>query len=241
MVAVLFFSASISAQSVGELALSFSNSVGNQILYQDTTTYKNALGQTYTVTNFKYYISHIRLIDSAGKVYEHKDGVYLIDVYDTSKFRIKLKDVPFGPYVKIEFMVGVDSVHNCSGAQSGALDPINGMFWTWNSGYIFLKLEGKSPAAKNPGGIFEYHIGGYKEPTNFIRTVSLDLAKPKQPYKKYELSEIGISADVNMIFDGTVQVDISKLSSVTDFHNAATIADNYKKMFRVATQDSWQY
>jgi hypothetical protein len=159
VVAMSVWSMSLSAQSNGRLALTFMNEVGSRLLHQDTATYKNSLGQAFTVTNFKYYISHIKLIDSSGKIYEHKDGCYLINVYDTNEYRILLADVPIRPYVKIEFMIGVDSIHNCSGAQSDALDPINGMFWTWNSGYVFLKLEGKSPASKSPGGIFEYHIG----------------------------------------------------------------------------------
>ena len=31
------------------------------------------------------------------------------------------------------------------------------MFWDWNAGYIFLKIEGTSPAA-GMGGDFMYHI-----------------------------------------------------------------------------------
>ena len=130
-------------------------------------------------------------------------------------------------------MIGVDSLHNCSGAQSGVLDPINGMFWTWNTGYIFMKLEGKSPASKSPGHIFEYHIGGYKEPTNFIRTASLTFSKEPMRINPDKATSIYIKTDVSKILNGHDQIDFSKMSSVTDFHNSDKIADNYKNMFSI--------
>jgi hypothetical protein len=46
-----------------------------------------------------------------------------------------------------------------------------------------------------------------------------------------KIKEISINADIARIFDAKNKIDISKLSSVTDFHNAGTIADNYARMF----------
>ena len=154
------------------LTIHFENYVGDKKLALDTAGYQNQLGQKYTVTNFKYYISNISLKGTDGIDHQIKDSYLLIRQDDESTWTAEL-DAPTGKYTAISFMIGVDSLHNCSGAQSGALDPINGMFWTWNSGYIFMKLEGKSSASKSPGNIFEYHIGGYKEPTNFIRTATV--------------------------------------------------------------------
>ncbi|WP_316930094.1 MbnP family protein, partial [Hymenobacter sp. IS2118] len=44
---------------------------------------------------------------------------------------LALKDIPVGDYQSVSFTVGVDSARNVAGAQTGALDPNNGMFWTW--------------------------------------------------------------------------------------------------------------
>jgi hypothetical protein len=225
------------------LILHFWNSVGDKMLYLDTTNYTNRSGQNYTITNFKYYISNIRVMDMNGKEHESKNSYYLVREDDAVSKDIELADVPAGKYKSISFMIGVDSLHNCSGAQSGALDPINGMFWTWSTGYIFFKLEGKSPASKQPAHIFEYHIGGYKEPTNFIRNVSIDLTdgsieppmvginKTGDPKAELKIMDIYINADIAKVMDSRTSIDISKLSSVTDFHNAGTISDNYQTMF----------
>lgn len=56
--------------------------------------------------------------------------------------------------------LGVDSTLNYEGIHEGALNPINNMYWTWQTGYIHCKLEGyilNNSAKQN----FEYHIGGY--------------------------------------------------------------------------------
>ena len=229
MVAMSF--KSIPAQT--KLIIRFENFVGDKKLALDTITYVNDLGQTFTVTNFKYYISNIELEYENSKKSFLAQGSYLIRQDDESTWVVEMDGIPADSYRSISFMIGVDSLHNCSGAQSGALDPINGMFWTWNTGYIFMKLEGKSPASKQPGHIFEYHIGGYKEPTNFIRTTSLTFPKEPMKINAGKITTLYIKADASKILNGRNRIDFSKLSSVTDFHNSEKIADNYVNMFSI--------
>lgn len=64
-------------------------------------------------------------------------------------------------YNSLSFLIGVDSLKNVSGAQTGGLDPLNGMFWTWNTGYIMFKMEGNSPSSSVVNNKIEYHIGGF--------------------------------------------------------------------------------
>jgi len=144
--------------------------------------------------------------------------------------KLVLENVPAGEYSTLEFIIGVDSLHNCSGAQSGALDPMNGMFWAWNSGYIFLKLEGFAPSSNSPGHIFEYHIGGYKQPNNCVRKVKLNL----NGSNLLKEQTISLKVDILEILKEPTPIDFIKLSSVTDFRNANTVADNYKDMFRIS-------
>jgi hypothetical protein len=210
--------------------IQFENYVGNDLIKMDTAHYKNELGQSFTVTNFKYYISNIRLIESDGKSYISNE-YFLINEDDNETKLIELKNIPEGEYIAISFMIGVDSLHNCSGAQSGALDPAGGMFWVWNTGYIFMKLEGKSPASQSPGQMFEYHIGGFKSPANCIRIVSLPFEN-KLIFSNNKAA-LTIKSDVLEILKTPVNIDFSDLSSVTDFHNATKVADNYSDMFSI--------
>jgi len=211
------------------LVIQFENVVGNELLKLDTVQYKNELGQSYTVSRFRYYISNVVLENNKGKEC-HAGGYFLVDADEKNSGRIVMEDIPPGEYHSIRFTLGVDSLHNCSGAQSGALDPANGMFWAWNTGYIFLKMEGKSPVSKSPRNILEFHIGGYRNPVNCIRTISLPFKSNLSVVPGKE-SLIRVRTDVAELFKAPVSIDFSELSSVTDFHYAVTIADNYVDMF----------
>ena len=211
-----------------KLTIRVNNYVGSKLLNIDST-YKNQLGQSFTITNIKYYISNIVLKKANGtKHFVRK--YYLINEWEEESKQINLNDIPEGEYTCMEFIIGVDSLHNCSGVQSGALDPLNGMFWAWNTGYIFLKFDGTSTLSKSPGNTLEFHIGGYKSPHNCIRKVTLNFKTPLLLAANLS-KEINLKADILQLFISPATVDFSKLSSVTDFHNATTVADNYAEMF----------
>jgi len=231
--ATLWVAMSFTPPSGGKLTITFDHYVGDEPLRLDTVTYRSALGQPFTVTKFKYYIGNIHLRKANGGEATF-DDYYLIDEDEALSKKISL-DVPTGEYTGIDFIIGVDSLHNCSGAQSGALDPVNAMFWAWNTGYIFLKLEGKSSVSRSPGNVFEYHVGGYKQPANCIRHISLNFTQPFTMGNS-GTDELHLKADVAELLKTPTSIDFSTLSSVTDFHNAATIADNYMDMFTVLSR-----
>jgi hypothetical protein len=217
----------------GFAVITFSNYVGDKELQLDTVHYKNALGQDFTVSNFKYYVGNFKLYKHDTLKYTWND-YYLVRADDLKSRSFTLPMiVEDGIYTSMSFTIGVDSLSNCSGAQSGALDPVNAMFWTWNTGYVFMKLEGKAKASASPGHIFEYHIGGYKEPNNCIRTITLDFKKTPLNIYHEEERDVEIKTDILEILQHPITIDFSKISSVTDFHHAVEIADNYKDMFSV--------
>ena len=230
-IAALVAAMSFTTPNAPVLTINFENVVGNKPLVFDSVTYKNELGQPFTVTKFKYYISNISLTNSEGKTFPFHD-TYLINEEEPTSKKIGIDYIPSGLYTSITFTIGVDSASNCSGAQTGALDPINAMFWAWNTGYIFVKMEGKSVTSKSPGNLLEFHIGGYKAPYNCIRTVTLKLKKGLS-IADDGYGYITIKADVAELFKTPTAIDFSKISSVTDFHNATTIADNYADMFSI--------
>ncbi len=230
-IAVLVAAMSFNAPDNGKLILQFENYVGDKPLIMDTVFYKNSFGQSYTVSMFKYYVGNFHLKNSNGQEFISK-GYFLLNQEDKNSMKIIIDSIPQGEYSATSFTLGVDSIDNCSGAQSGALDPINGMFWAWNTGYVFLKMEGKSPASKSTAKQLEFHIGGYKEPNNCIRIIHLKLNQSIQ-VKEKKTNIVRIKADVSHLFSGANSIDFSKLSSVTDYRNAKAIADNYSTLFSV--------
>lgn len=213
------------------LVIAFDHYAGSAPLRLDTVAYRNDLGQPFMVTMLKYYIGLIRLDEEGGSSVSFKD-YYLVDEEDEASGSIALSNIPAGRYTGISFLVGVDSAGNCSGAQAGALDPVHGMFWAWNTGYIFFKLEGKSASSALPGHIFEYHIGGYKAPAVSVRRISLRFPQPLVVAGGGD-HHLAIKADVAEVLKVPTTIDFARLPSVTDTRNAAMIADNYADMFSV--------
>ena len=213
------------------LEIHFEHYVGDEVLQLDSGNYTNKLDQDFTVTKFNYYISNIQLTRKDGKIY-FSDRHFLIKEEDFNSKMIELCAIPSGEYTSIQFTIGVDSLANCSGIQSGALDPIHGMFWTWNTGYIFLKLEGRSMASTAPNGILEYHIGGFKSPSNCNRTVNLPLTDPLIISKK-ETSKVAMHVDVLELLTSPSDIDFSVLPVVTGTENAQMICDNYVDAFAI--------
>jgi hypothetical protein len=234
LVLFLMLSYNIGYSQKGKLnaiEINFTHYVGNQVLKLDSILYKNELKQDFSVTKFKYYIANIALLSEDGKPFKN-NNYFLIDEEKPNSKKIILENLPSGKYVSIDFTIGIDSIDNCSGAQSGALDPINGMFWTWNTGFIFMKLEGTSEFSSSPNAQLEYHIGGFKKPNNCIRTISLPLNK-SMLIGQNQNNRIEVKTDVLEILKTPVSIDFSSLSSVTDFNNATKLADNYSDMFSI--------
>jgi hypothetical protein len=216
----------------GTLTIQLNNYVGNELLKLDSGSYTNILRQTYTISEFKYYLGDIHLWALNGTAFVTND-YYLVDEENEASKKIVIHNVPANTYIGLSFILGVDSLHNCSGAQSGVLDPINGMFWSWNSGYIFLKIEGHAPASTSPGHIFEFHIGGYKPPAKCIRGISLSMRNRPLKIISGGNAKVWLKADASKIFGLPNVIDFASVSSVTDFHHAAEVADNYSGMFSV--------
>lgn len=236
LVVAASFYAPVMKNKKGKVIIQFENYVGDKALELDSVVYENGYGQTYTISKVKYYISNIHLVSKDGKNGFVSNEYYLINQDEPASMNILLNDDIHLDYSSISFIIGVDSIHNCSGVQTGALDPVNGMFWAWNTGYVFFKLDGQSSSSKSSGNMLEFHVGGYKYPNNCIRTINLLLGNDGIKKLSDDNSEITIKADISKVFNSSNKIDFSLLSTVTDFHNATTIADNYANMFSILQQ-----
>lgn len=225
-ISLLLFAFSVQSQKTQQMTLHFQNRFGNEILAPEQSYLLN--GDTLTIHRFKYYISHIQLLDEQGKKVKLPVQYYLIDAADSNSNMIRL-NIPIGKYQSIQFLLGVDSARNVSGVQTGALDPLHGMFWTWNSGYIMAKLEGTATSSQIAGKKFTYHIGGFKSINSTSRNISLPLPS--------SLNNITIIADAKKWFDGPNELSISKEPVC---HSpgalAVRIANNYAHMFSILSK-----
>lgn len=226
-----------------DLSVEFDNIVGGADLQLATGTYTNASGEAFTVTKLKYYVSNFVLTNMDGTQYTvPQDSCYfLIDESDESTHEPVLH-VPEGEYKTISFLLGVDSLRSTQdiSLRTGVLDPTaegGDMYWGWNSGYIFFKMEGTSPVSTQTGHAFYYHIGGfggYSSPTiNNIKRITLDLTERGTPkVKAGKETNIHLLVDISKVFTGTANVSIADKSMVMFADYSTVIADNYSNMIR---------
>jgi hypothetical protein len=231
----------------GKLRIEYDNVVGDKNLVLNGVTYKNASGEDFVVTKFNYFISNIKLTKADGSIYTvPQDSSYFLIKEDTkaSQF-VTLNNVPFGDYVAAEFMVGVDSLRNTAPIEKryGVLDPSgsmmdDGMYWAWNSGYIFVKLEGTSSLGNPVNGKFYYHIGlfgGYNERTvNNTRVVKVNFGALKASVTASQTPEVHFLVDLLKVFDGpATNIKIADYNSIMGGQpvKSQEIANNYVHMF----------
>ncbi len=195
-----------------------SNSILNRKLVND-------FGETYTISKLKYYVSNVRF--KTGDKKQMNTGVYLIDAAKQNSIYIK---APSKKITGISFLLGVDSILNCSGSQSGALDPLNDMFWTWNNGYIFFKLEGSSDASTADLKRIEYHIGGFKGGNKTMRKVFL----PINDQALLKQKKLVIQLDIDKYWNGINKIKIAEMPVVAlPGTKAKTVADNFSGIFSI--------
>lgn len=217
--------------SSGMVKITFVNVVKNDPMVLRDVNYQNPFGETFLINKFKYYVSNLSMSSSAGP-FSEKDSYHLVDQDDSATLSFSFT-VPAATYTSFSFLLGVDSLHNVSGAQTGALDVSNNMFWTWNTGYIMAKMEGKSPASPF-NNTFEFHIGGFAGTNSVLKKVDLQLAPTGLIVSENKTAELVIKCDADTWWQGLHDIKISVNPNVTaPGPLAKNVSDNYSKMFSV--------
>ncbi|HNQ13543.1 MAG TPA: hypothetical protein PKH65_01340 [Bacteroidia bacterium] len=210
------------------LVLNMNHFFGNDPLQLNAAPYINAHNDTLTVSVFRYYLSNFYLQKSDNSWKKMPDQYVLLDQSDPDSKIFSLDAVPEGSYKALRFMLGVDSLRNVSGAQNGALDPANNMFWDWNSGYIFIKLEGLSN--QSPVGNYLYHLGGFSGNNNIIKYMDIPFGQTLNVNASAS-AQLFLHADVAEIFKNPSPIDLSLIHHVTGGNDMKTLANNYMDMF----------
>lgn len=224
------------------LTLKFEHTFDNQEV-DFNNTYRNKHGEDLKFTTINYFISNISLKKTDGSYYTiPQDSSYFIVRHtpDTDQRTFTLSHLPEGEYTSVKFMIGVDSLRNTMSVENrrGNLDvggAAKGMYWIWNSGYIFFKLEGiSSVSTEKMKYRFTYHIGGfggYKTKTiNCIRELEIVFSPFKISTQKP--LELTVNVGLEKFFYGHYDLKIAEKPNVMWGAESEKIADNYKEAFK---------
>ena len=201
----------------------------NHQTWQEDSIYYNSAKEALQINRFMFYTSQWKAINTQDDTIELSKEHYLMNIQDGQSLKLPFQ-IPVN-VKKIIFNMGVDSIKNTKGIQTGVLDPAKGMFWTWRSGYIMAKLHGTSPQANTAGNRFSYEVGGFQLPYNAVRTIVLALT-PMQAHKE----SLIIPTHLEKWFNGRQLIQISENPNC---HNAGKLAmqlaDNYATMFTISS------
>jgi hypothetical protein len=216
----------------GDMEIIFNPVAGNKALRKDSG-YALSAGETFTVTKFTYYISNIVLNRTDGHVFRETDSYHLVSHMD-GRQTITVTGIPPGTYTSIGFMIGVDSLRNVSGAQSGDLDPDQAMFWDWNTGYIFYKIEGSYHSFSGVDDDYAIHVGGFSGPYKALQEVVLDPGTELSVSASSRL-HLQVNADASEIFRTPHDLGFDTYRNQLQQPDLMKrLSENYRDMFSVA-------
>jgi hypothetical protein len=169
------------------------------------------------VETLRFYLSDVVLLKAGAVVHRAAKKHHLIDAERPKTLRLPLQTV--ADYDELRFTFGVDSLTAASGAFGADLD---GMYWTWRSGYINFKLEGTSPDCPARKNRFQFHVGGFQGPFNSEREVSLRVSPD---------TIISVQIDLDHFFAATdLSTDYQIMSPSAQ---SAALADLLVALFRI--------
>jgi hypothetical protein len=144
-------------------------------------------------SSLKIYFSDFRFKYKISGQITSIDTLIFYDLSDTSTHTLfnKLSLINFE---SVAFTLGLDSSKNVSGELENAYDPLLGMYWAWNTGYINLKIMGESSAVPTNSHEFEFHLGGYRSPFATAQTIQVDL---NDQYIYFDLEKL-FSESINL-------------------------------------------
>ena len=160
-------------------------------------------------TQLRFYLSDLALIDNQGRAVPvrldantwQNDGTALVALGGNAENGVITGKVANGRFDAIEFLLGIPFERN-HGNPLAAAPPLNvpSMFWTWQSGYKFVRLD--------IGNDWSFHLGS-------TGCVSASAVRPPgEPCRQPNIARIRLANDAPQV--GTIAVDLDALLAHID-------------------------
>lgn len=204
--------------------------------YNLNTSFTTPAGENLTITDFKFFISNIGLAGESSR--ENKSmpypgdqeqvGVYLANFtapnYDNghglNSHKLRFK-APVGNYSDIRYNMQVPSDYNLGAMTTNPypLNVSNGMYWSWNSGFKFLVINGTSTSLTGFNGV-HLSLGADKMCLYNFRSMVLAPSLPKIKVEKDKVTQIKFTFNLMSVFRNTDGTNYSLISTNPNLNNA---------------------
>jgi len=167
----------IDKKGSGKILVLFDNVVKGESLIRNTYCYVNMAGNTYEISEVKYFISDLVFYRKDGYI-KNIDGwgkIHYVDIDYPSTLEWNVYDnIPLGEYDSVAFIFGIRDQENISFMYVNP--PEVNMFWpeVLGGGYHYLMINGKWLDNNNQSKIYNFHIGrGQLYKSNVINVDSI--------------------------------------------------------------------
>ncbi len=208
------------------------HSVNGNMLLLDSLRYRNAAEETLSFTRVSYLLS--------GFALQREDGTWLEIAHDAwldagkRRATTLLPGVAEGRYRAIRFHVGPDAATNTGDPAGYAADHplnpnLNGLHWSWQTGYIFLAVEGhyRSGAGEIQG--YAYHFARDPNRTRVTLAAPLDLTHN---------AAVVLDFDLGTLINAPRPLSFARDGAATHSRDgdpvAGALAANFPGAFRIA-------
>jgi hypothetical protein len=187
------------AQQNKEFNFYFQAIYGNKKINPSTDFYPLNERDSIQIETLKFYISGLKLHNKNVLVWQESNSYHLIDFANEKSCQLTFIVPALLEFDALTSNFGIDSITNVSGAMGGDLDPTKGMYWTWQSGYINFKLEGKSNLCSTRKNEFQFHLGGYQYPYNALQTMRCKLKNGEGAYFAFDVGQFIKQIDLTQV------------------------------------------
>lgn len=171
--------------------------------------YRTASQELVNFSRISLLLCDFTVETASGKRIELKDSVVFIDA---AKNRLSglIGELPEGAYRSLRFSVGPSPEQNhADPAQYAADHPLNpvlnNLLWDWQTGYIFMALEGRFQAAENPASGYVLHYANDWNRTWIDIPVDLSGSNPSVIQLTFDLAALfNLPNPITLIKDGHI-------------------------------------
>lgn len=194
--------------------------------------YQTSAGETFSITRVSYLVSDLELQRADGSWLEFSNSVAWLDA-GQGRDSFRLENIPAGEFCSIRFLVGLSTnLNHANPAKFSAGHPLNpdvdGLYWGWQGGYVFMALEGLWRNAAGEMDGWAYHLA---RDTNAVRVT---LAAPLTMTNE---TKVNLDFDLATVLNAPCPLSFTKDGSSTHSRDgdpvAAALVKNLAASFRV--------
>ena len=194
--------------------------------------YQTSAGETFSITRVSYLVSDFALQRNDGSWLEISNSVAWMD-FDQNRNSIWLDQIPAGKFRAVRFSVGLNTnLNHADPAKFAAGHPLNpnlnGLYWGWQGGYIFMAVEGlwRNSAGEMDG--WAHHLARDANCTHVILATQVIITNE---------TKVDLDFDLATLLNAPRPLSFAKDGSSTHSRDgdpvAATLVVNLSGAFRV--------